>query len=59
MVSLYNNGKPRHEIIKEYDLTASAFSGWFKRFNHSGSFNIQDNRSEEEKEQIKFRKENQ
>lgn len=59
MVSLYNSGKPRHEIIKEYDLTPSAFSGWVKRFNHSGSFTIQDNRTEEEKHLLQLEKENQ
>ena len=58
MVNLYNNGKPRHEIIKEYDLTPSAFSGWINRFNHSGSFKIQDNRSEEEKRLLRLEKEN-
>ncbi len=26
MVQLYNSGKPSSEIVKEYDLTASAFS---------------------------------
>ena len=25
MVQLFNSGKPRSEIIKEYDLTPSAF----------------------------------
>lgn len=59
MVNLYNNDKPRHEIIKEYDLTASAFSGWVKRFNHSGSFNIQDNLTDEEKRLLQLEKENQ
>lgn len=59
MVSLYNNGKPRHEIIKEYDLTAFTFSGWIKRFNNSGSFKIQDNQSDEENELLLLRKQNQ
>lgn len=30
MVQLYNNGKSRSEIIKEYDLTPSAFNNWVK-----------------------------
>ena len=30
MVQLYNNGKPRSEIIRAYDLTPSAFNNWVK-----------------------------
>ena len=32
MVSLFNNGKPRNEIIKECDLTPSSLNNWIKRF---------------------------
>ncbi|MBY0981702.1 transposase, partial [Staphylococcus aureus] len=28
MVRLYENGKPRNEIIREYDLTPSALGKW-------------------------------
>lgn len=59
MVSLYNNGKPRSEIIKEYDLTSSAFVNWITKYNKTGSFKVSDNRSEEEKEIIRLKKENQ
>lgn len=59
MVKLYNNGKPISEIVKEYDLTRSAFTGWIKQYNNSGSFKEADNRTEEEKELIRLRKENQ
>lgn len=59
MVSLYNNGKPRSEIIREYDLTASAFANWITKYNKTGSFKASDNRSEEEKEIIRLKKENQ
>ena len=31
VVGLYNAGKSRTEIIKEYDLSASAFNRWCKR----------------------------
>ncbi len=58
MVSLLNNGKPRSEIIKEYDLTPSALDLWARRFNNSGSFKIADNRTTEEKELIALRKKN-
>lgn len=57
MVELYNNGKPRAELIREYELTPSALSSWINKYNSTGSFNIDDNRSEEEKELIKLRKE--
>jgi len=57
MVQLYLNGKPRHEIIKEYELSASAFDRWVKQHQNSGSFKEKDNRSDEENELIKLRKE--
>ena len=59
MVQLYNNGKARSEIIREYDLTPSAFNNWVKKYNATVSFKACDNRTEEEKELIKLRKENQ
>lgn len=57
MVKLYNNGKPIAEIVREYDLTRSAFTRWISQYNNSGSFKACDNRTEEEKELIKLRKE--
>ena len=57
IVELYNSGKPRAELIREYELTPSALSSWINKYNSTGSFNINDNRSEEEKELIKLRKE--
>ena len=59
MVQLFLNGKPRSEIIKEYDLTDSAFDRWVKQHQSTGSFREADNRSAEEKELIQLRKENQ
>lgn len=59
MVQLYNNGKSRSEIIKEYDLTPSAFDKWVSRINATGSAKEADNRTPEEIELIKLRKENQ
>ncbi len=56
MVELYNSGKARCEIIREYELTPSTLSSWINKYNETGSFNINDNRSEEEKELIKLRK---
>ncbi len=57
MVLLYQNGKSRTDIIQEYDLTKSALDRWIQQFTHSQSFNLKDNRSDEENELIKLRKE--
>ncbi|EVZ00548.1 transposase [Staphylococcus aureus] len=57
VVRLYENGKPRNEIIREYDLTPSALGKWIKQHQNTGTFNHQDNLSDEEKELIKLRKE--
>ena len=58
MVNLYNNGKSRTEIIKEYDLTPSALAKWINNYNNSGSFKSEDNRTTEENELIELRKRN-
>ena len=58
MVALYNAGKPRAEITREYDLTASALDKWIERINKTGSSKEADNRSAAENELIKLRKEN-
>ena len=59
MVKLYESGKPKQEIMAEYDLTPTAFNTWIKRRKTTGSFKEKDNRSPEEKELIRLRKENQ
>lgn len=59
MVKLYNSGKSASEIVKEYDLTRSAFANWVQKYNKTGSFKACDNRTEEEKEIIRLKKENQ
>lgn len=59
VVMLYQNGKPHRKIIKEYDLSPSAFDRWVKKFNQSSSFQAKDNRFPKEEELIKLRKENQ
>lgn len=38
IVELYSAGKPRTELIREYDVTASAFDKWVKQANTTGSF---------------------
>ncbi len=59
MGQLHENGKPRSEIIKEYELTPSSLDRWISQFTKSGSFKEKDNRSSEETELMKLRKENQ
>ncbi len=37
MVQLYQSGKPRKEIIREYDLTPSSLDKWVNQSQQSGS----------------------
>ncbi|WP_096200291.1 IS3 family transposase [Bacillus sp. FJAT-45350] len=59
IVQLYASGKPRSEIIKEYELTASSFEKWVQQNQASGSFEEKDNRTPEQEELLRLRKENQ
>nr|WP_156914131.1 IS3 family transposase [Paucisalibacillus globulus] len=59
IVQLHASGKPRSEIIKEYELTPSSLDRWIIQYNGSGSFEEKDNRTPEQEELIKLRKENQ
>lgn len=59
MVQLYENGKTRADILKEYDLSASAFDRWVKQSRTTGSFKESDNRTDEQNELLQLRKENQ
>ncbi len=58
MVQLYLNGKPRKDIIREYSLTPSALDKWISQNQTTGSFKEKDNRTPEETELMKLRKEN-
>ena len=57
MYQLYAAGKSRADIVKEYDLTPSALDRWIEQAQSTGSFKEEDNRSPEESELIKLRKE--
>jgi transposase len=59
LVQLYNSGKPRSEIVREYELTPSAFDSWVQRINATGSSKEKDNRTPEQEELVRLRKENQ
>ncbi|PIT51521.1 transposase [Snodgrassella communis] len=57
MVKLYQQGKSRSELVKQYDLTLSALDCWINQSSKSGSFKTKDNRTPEENELIALRKE--
>ena len=59
LVKLYENGKSRADISREYDISPSALDRWIKNHQETGSFAAKDNRSEEENELRRLRKENQ
>ena len=59
MVKLFNSGKLRSEIAREYDLTPSALNNWIRRMNATGSAKERDNRTPEGTELLRLRKENQ
>ncbi len=59
MVRLFENGKPKSEIVREYDLTPSSLDKWVKNHQATGSFNHLDNLTDEEREMRQLRKENQ
>lgn len=58
MVLLYLNGKSKADIVREYDLSATALDRWIQQHQNSGSFKEKDNRSEAENELLRLRKEN-
>ena len=58
LVKLYENGKSRADIAREYDITPSALDRWIKNHQETGSFAAKDNRSEEDSELARLRKEN-
>lgn len=57
IVSLVNNGKPINEIINEYKVARSTVHKWVSDYNNTSSFKAKDNRTDEENELIKLRKE--
>lgn len=57
MVQLYQSGKRRVDLVKEYDLSSTALDRWIKQAETSGSFKEKDNRTAEENEIIRLQKE--
>lgn len=58
IVDLYNNGKPAHEIMAEYDLRKSTLRRWINAINATGSSRAADNRTPEESRLIELEREN-
>ena len=56
IVLLYQNGKRKCDIIREYDLASSLLDKWIHQSETSGSFKEKDNRTDEENELIALRK---
>jgi len=59
LVQLCNSGKPKTDICREYGIHPNVLNRWVNRINKTGSTREAENRSPEEKELIKLRKENQ
>ena len=57
IVDLYRNGKHKCDIIREYDIASSLLNKWISQADNSGSFHEKDNRTPEQEELIKLRKE--
>ena len=59
IVDLYNTGEYTHDkLCQEYELTPSTLTRWLHQSRNSGSFKEKDNRTPEENELIRLRKEN-
>ncbi|WP_436866927.1 transposase [Bacillus fungorum] len=56
MVQLYQKGKPRKGIIKEYGLTPSSLDQWINQNHTSGSFKEKANKTAEQLELEALRK---
>lgn len=57
IVSIFNNGNYTYRgLADEYGIAVSTIRDWVIKYNKTGSFNIDDNRTEEEKEIIRLRK---
>ncbi len=50
MVTLYQQGKTRSELVLQYELTPSALDRWITQYSTTGSFKTKDNRSTEDED---------
>lgn len=58
IVDLYNAGKPKREIMDEYDLGKSTVERWIKSINATGSPRAADNRTPEQNRILELEREN-
>lgn len=56
LVQLYQNGKRKCDIMREYDISGSLLNKWINQAQSTGSFKEKDNRSPEEQELLELRK---
>ena len=59
IVDLFHAGKRKCDIVREYDISPSLLDKWIKQSSTIGSFKEKDNRSAEDEELLRLRKENQ
>ena len=57
IVELHLGGESQLQLSKDYDLTLSSVNKWVKNYKNSGSFKAKDNRTKEEQELLKLKKE--
>ena len=58
IAELRESGKTISEIQREYGMAKTTISSWHKQYTTSGSFKAEDNRSPDENELRRLRKEN-
>ena len=58
LVQMYQNGKRKCDILREYDIGPTLFDKWIGQSETTGSFSEKDNRTPEENELIELRKRN-
>lgn len=55
---LYDGGKPKADIMREYDIGKSTLDRWMKRIHDSGSTRAADNRTPEQAGLVELEREN-
>lgn len=58
MAQLYQNGKTKSDIAREYDIHVSVVTRWINQYDNSGSFKEKDNKTDQELELIRLKKRN-
>lgn len=58
IVELVNAGKPKADVMREYDLSKSTVDRWVKSINATGSPRAADNRTPEQNRVIELEREN-